>query len=53
MSSDSYLGIDFSSNGTWNMHIRKLLDNDRRKVNQLHKVFSNRSTIGRVLNASM
>ena len=22
----SYLGIDFSSNGAWDMHIRKLLD---------------------------
>ena len=25
------------------MHIRKLLDNDRRRVNQLHKVISNRN----------
>ena len=31
----------FSSNGTWDMHIRKSLDNSRRKVNQLHKVISN------------
>ena len=22
-----YLGIDFSSNGAWDMHIKKLLDN--------------------------
>ena len=39
----SYLGIDFSSNEAWVMHIRKSLDNGRRKVNQLHKVISNRN----------
>ena len=39
----SYLGIDFSSNGAWDMHIKKLLDNGRKKVNQLHKVISNRN----------
>ena len=26
----SYLGIDFSRNGAWDMHIRKLLDNGRK-----------------------
>ena len=41
VSSYSYLGIDFSSNGAWDMHIKKLLDNGRKKVNQLHKVISN------------
>ena len=43
VSSYSYLGIDFSSNGAWDMHINKLLDNGRKKVNQLHKVVSNRN----------
>ena len=43
VSSYSYLGIDFSSNGAWDMHIKKLLDNGRNKVNQLHKVISNRN----------
>ena len=38
-----YLGIDFSRNGAWDMHIRKLIDNGRKKVNQLHKVISNRN----------
>ena len=38
----SYLGIDFSSNGAWDMHIKKLLNNGRKKVNHLHKVISNR-----------
>ena len=27
----SYLGIDFSSNGAWDMHIKKLLDTGRKK----------------------
>ena len=38
----SYLCIDFSSNGAWDMHIKKLLDNGRKKVNRLHKVISKR-----------
>ena len=38
-----YLGIDISTNGAWDMHIRKLLDNGRKRVNQLHKVISNRN----------
>ena len=32
VSSYSYLGIDFSTNGAWDMHIRKLLDNGRKRV---------------------
>ena len=43
VSSYSYLGIDFSRNGAWDMHIRKVLDNGRKRVNQLHKVISNRN----------
>ena len=43
VSSYSYLGIDFSRNGAWDMHITKLIDNGRKKVNQLHKVISNRN----------
>ena len=31
VSSYSYLGIDFSSNGAWDMHIKRLLDNGRKK----------------------
>ena len=48
----SNLGIDFSSNGAWDMHIKKLLDNGREKLNQLHKVISNRNinlSAGRLL----
>ena len=40
VSSYSYLSIDFSRNGAWDRHIRKLLDNGRKRVNQLHKVIS-------------
>ena len=43
VSSYSYLGIDFSRNGAWDKHIRKLLDNGKKRVNQLHKVISNRN----------
>ena len=43
MFSNSYLGIKFSSNGSWDMHIRTFLGNGRRRVNQLHKVISNRN----------
>ena len=32
VSSYTYLGIDLSSNGAWDMHIKKLLDNGRKKV---------------------
>ena len=41
MSSYSYLGIDFLVMGAWDIHINKLLDNVRKKVNQLHTVISN------------
>ena len=46
VSSYSYLGIDFSRNKAWDMHNRKLLDNGRKRVNQLHKVISNRNIKG-------
>ena len=52
VSSYSYLAIDFSSNGAWDMHIKKFLDNGRKKVNRLHKVISNRNvnlSAGRLL----
>ena len=38
----TYLGVDFTSNGAWDEHIRKVLDNGRKKVNRLHSVISNR-----------
>jgi hypothetical protein len=38
----TYLGVDFTSTGAWDVHIKNVLDNGRRKVNQLHSVISNR-----------
>ena len=38
----NYLGIDFASNGAWDVHVKKVLDNGRKKVNQLHSIISNR-----------
>ena len=39
-----YLGIDFASklNGAWDVHIKKVINNGRKKGNQLHSVISNR-----------
>ena len=42
VSSYCYLGIDFTSNGAWDVHIKKVISNGRKKVNQLHSVISNR-----------
>ena len=34
-------GIDFASNGAWDVHIKKVINNGRKMVNQLHSVISN------------
>ena len=31
----TYLGVNFTSTGAWDVHIKNVLDNGRRKVNQL------------------
>ena len=36
------LGIDFQCNGAWDAHIKRVVENGRKKVNQLHSVISNR-----------
>ena len=38
----TYLGVDFMSNGAWDEHIKRILDNGRNKVNKLRSVLSNR-----------
>ena len=40
LSKYTYLGVDFTSTstGAWDVHIKNVLDNGRRKVNQLHSV---------------
>ena len=42
VSSYRYLGIDFASNGAWDVHVKKVCVNGRKKVNQLHSVLANR-----------
>ena len=42
VSSYTYLGIDFACNGAWDVHLKRVLDNGRKKVNQLHSIISNR-----------
>ena len=34
----TYLGIDFQCNGAWDAHIKRVVENGRKKVNQLHSV---------------
>ena len=38
----TYLGIDFECNGAWDVNIRKVRDNCKKKVKQLYSVISNR-----------
>ena len=38
----TYLGIDFSYNGARDAHIKKLIQNGKNKVNQIHSIISNR-----------
>ena len=40
VSSYTYLGIDFACNGAWDVHLKRVLDNGRKKVNQLHSIIS-------------
>ena len=42
VSNYTYLGVDFSYNGAWDTHIKKLIQNGKRKVNQLNSIISNR-----------
>ena len=32
VSSHSYLGIDFASNGAWDVHLKKVLDNGSKPI---------------------
>ena len=42
-SSYCYLGIDFTSDGGWDTHVKRVISNGRKKVNQLHIIISNRN----------
>ena len=37
----TYLGVDFSYNGAWDTRSKKLIQNCKKKVNQLHSIISN------------
>ena len=37
-----YLGVEFSYNGAWDLHVKKVLDTGRGKLNKLHSIISNR-----------
>ena len=37
-----YLEIDFTESGAWDMHMKKVVDTGKKKVNQLQSVISNR-----------
>ena len=41
VSNYTYLGIDFPYNGAWDAHIKKLIQNGKTKVNQIHSIISN------------
>ena len=38
-----YLRIDFASDGGWDTHVKRVIRNRRKKVNQLHSIISNRN----------
>ena len=38
----TYLGIDFAESGAWDVHKKKVVASGKKKVNQLHRVISNR-----------
>ena len=40
-SSYCYLGIDFASDGGWDSHVKRVVRNGRKKVNQLHSIIRN------------
>ena len=37
--------MDFQFNGAWDAHMKRVVDSDKTKVNQLHSVISNRDII--------
>ena len=42
VSNYNYSGVDFSYNGAWDTHIKKLIQNGKQKVNQLNSIIRNR-----------
>ena len=42
LSKYTYLGVDFTSNGAWDKHVKRVLQNGRKKISQVHSIISNR-----------
>ena len=42
VSSYTYLGVEFSHNGAWDLHIKKVVDTGKGKINKVHSIISNR-----------
>ena len=40
-----YLGIEFANNDSWNIHVQKVINSGKKKLNQLLKFLSNRNTV--------
>ena len=38
-----YLGIDFTSDGGWDTHVKRVISKGRKKVHQLHSIIGNRN----------
>ena len=36
-----HLGIDFASDGRWDTHVKRVISNGRKKVDQLHSIARN------------
>ena len=36
LSKYTYLGVDFTSNGAWDEHVKRVLQNGRKKISQVH-----------------
>ena len=42
VSSYTYLGIEFTNNGTWDLHVKKVLSTSKEKVEKLPSIISDR-----------
>ena len=38
LSKYTYLGVDFTSNGAWDEHVKRVLQNGRKKISQVHSI---------------
>ena len=36
----TYLGVDFTSNGAWDEHVKRVLQNGRKKISQVHSLLA-------------